>query len=635
MQIRAGNLNTGSLKTGNRQGAAGKAVPAVQALSAVQAVPDAVALHAIARLLAGALALLAFLFAMALVASGSAQAGDRAGAPAFSSRSPVISVNGAAATSQPLATQIALDVLKAGGSAVDAAIAANAALGLMEPTGNGIGGDLFALVWDPRTGKLYGLDASGAAPRGQSLDQLQKTLKARNGGALPKAMPAVGSFSVTVPGAVGGWFALHERFGQLPMEEVLSPAIGYARDGFPVSPIIADLWAMNFNRFQRNAALIEERGNAMALYLPEGRAPKAGEVFRNPDLAETLNLIAQGGAEAFYRGPVARTVDAYMKRINGPLRYEDFAGFRPQWVEPISTNYRGHDVWQIPPGTQGVIVLEMLNILEGYDLKAMGFDSADRLHVMAEAKKLAFADRARFLADPLKAAVPTKGLLDKNYAAARRALINMGKAGPAEVDPGQPIFERTDTIYLTVADENGMMVSLIQSNYAGMGSGLVPDGLGFMLQNRGAQFNLDATHANAYAPGKRPFHTIIPGFVTKDGQPWLSFGVMGGGMQPQGQVQVLSNIIDFGMDVQAAGDAPRWRHMGGPDPGNADEGEANTLFLERGYAPATIAELQRRGHKVKIGGEDVGGYQAILRDAQNGVYWSASEMRKDGQAGGF
>lgn len=585
----------------------------------------------------------AFLFAMSFVlllgavavGGKAALAGDRAGAPAYASRSPVIALKGAAATSQPLATQVALDVLKAGGSAVDAAIAANAALGLMEPTGNGIGGDLFALVWDPRTQKLHGLNAAGAAPRGLTLAQLQARLKARNEGALPKAMPVAGSLSVTVPGTVGGWFALHERFGNLPMEEVLAPAIGYARDGFAVSPVIADLWAMNFRRFGRNAALIEERGNAAALFLPEGRAPKAGEVFRNPDLAETLNLIAQGGEDAFYRGPIARTIDAYMKRIGGPLRYEDFAAYRPEWVEPISTNYRGYDVWQIPPSTQGVIVLEMLNILEGYDLKAMGFDSADRLHVMTEAKKLAFADRARFLADPAKTAVPAAGLIDKNYAAERRALIDMTRAAPAEVDPGQPIFERADTIYLTVADESGMMVSLIQSNYAGMGSGLVPDGLGFMLQNRGAQFSLDAGHPNVYAPGKRPFHTIIPGFVSRDGQPWLSFGVMGGGMQPQGQVQVLSNIIDFGMDVQLAGDAPRWRHMGGPDPGNADEGEANTLFLERGYSTATIAELERRGHKIKIGGEDVGGYQAILKNPQNGAYWAASEMRKDGQAGGY
>lgn len=585
----------------------------------------------------------AFLFAMSFVlllgavavGGKAALAGDRAGAPAYASRSPVIALKGAAATSQPLATQVALDVLKAGGSAVDAAIAANAALGLMEPTGNGIGGDLFALVWDPRTQKLHGLNAAGAAPRGLTLAQLQARLKARNEGALPTAMPVAGSLSVTVPGTVGGWFALHERFGNLPMEEVLAPAIGYARDGFAVSPVIADLWAMNFRRFGRNAALIEERGNAAALFLPEGRAPKAGEVFRNPDLAETLNLIAQGGEDAFYRGPIARTIDAYMKRIGGPLRYEDFAAYRPEWVEPVSTNYRGYDVWQIPPSTQGVIVLEMLNILEGYDLKAMGFDSADRLHVMTEAKKLAFADRARFLADPAKTAVPAAGLIDKNYAAERRALIDMTRAAPAEVDPGQPIFERADTIYLTVADESGMMVSLIQSNYAGMGSGLVPDGLGFMLQNRGAQFSLDASHPNAYAPGKRPFHTIIPGFVSRDGQPWLSFGVMGGGMQPQGQVQVLSNIIDFGMDVQLAGDAPRWRHMGGPDPGNADEGEANTLFLERGYSTATIAELERRGHKIKIGGEDVGGYQAILKNPQNGAYWAASEMRKDGQAGGY
>jgi len=578
----------------------------------------------------------AALLALAALLTGAspAAAGDRPGFPAFSSRSPVVAVQGAAATSQPLATQVALDVLKAGGSAVDAAIAANATLGLMEPTGNGVGGDLFALVWDPRTGKLYGLNASGTAPRGQTLAQLKEKLRARSGGAEPKALPAVGSFTVTVPGAVGGWFALHERFGRLPMEEVLSPAIGYARDGFPVSPVIADLWAMNFRRFERNAAHIEERGNAAATYLIDGRTPRAGEIFRNPDLAETLNLIAQGGADAFYRGPVARAVDAYMKRIGGPLRYEDFAAYRPEWVEPVSTNYRGYDVWQIPANTQGIIVLEMLNILEGFDLKAMGFDSADRLHVMTEAKKLAFADRARYLGDPAMAPVPVQGLIDKGYAAQRRALIDMSRAAPAEVDPGKPIFERTDTIYLTVADKDGMMVSLIQSNYAGMGSGLVPDGLGFMLQNRGAQFSLDARHPNAYAPGKRPFHTIIPGFVTQGGKPWLSFGVMGGAMQPQGQVQVLSNIIDFGMDVQTAGDAPRWRHIGGPNPGNADEGAPNTLFLEHGYSDKTIAELRKRGHVIKVGGEDVGGYQAILR-TEDGVYWAASEMRKDGQAGGY
>ena len=622
-------MQTGDLN-GGRKGASGAWTFAGRGM-ALRGITRALA--ALRPACGAALALVVLMTAL-VAGGGVAVAGDRPGFPAFSSRSPVIAAQGAAATSQPLVTQVALDVLKAGGSAVDAAIAADAALGLMEPTGSGIGGDLFALVWDPRTQKLYGLNASGTAPRGQTLAQLKAKLKARNGGVEPKTVPVAGSFSVTVPGAVGGWFALNERFGKLPMEEVLSPAIGYARDGFPVSPVIADLWAMNFRRFGKNAAMIEERGNAAATYMIDGHTPKAGEIFRNPDLAETLNLIAQGGADAFYRGPVARTIDAYMKRIKGPLRYADFASFKPEWVEPVSTNYRGYDVWQIPANTQGIIVLEMLNILEGFDLKAMGFDSADRLHVMAEAKKLAFADRGRYLGDPAMAQVPIKGLIDKAYAAQRRALIDMRHAAPAEVDPGKPIFERTDTVYLTVADKDGMMVSLIQSNYAGMGSGLVPDGLGFMLQNRGAQFNLDASHPNAYAPGKRPFHTIIPGFVTKDGKPWMSFGVMGGAMQPQGQVQVLSNIIDLGMDVQSAGDAPRWRHIGGPDPGNAEESAPNTLFLEHGFSPATIAELQRRGHVVKIGGEDVGGYQAILR-AENGVYWAASEMRKDGQAAGY
>lgn len=583
----------------------------------------------LATLVAPALAL-----ALATALPGPSLAGDRPIGPAFAGRSPVIAAHGVAATSQPLATQVALDILRQGGSAVDAAIAANAALGLMEPTGAGIGGDLFALVWDPKTGQVVGLNASGPAARGQTLKQLQAKL-----GPQASVIPPVGVAPVTVPGAVAGWFALHQRFGKLPMDKVLAPAIAYARDGFPLSPVIADGWAMNFRRFEQRRAMIEEFDNARATYLIDGQPPRAGQLFRNPDLARTYDLLAAHGADAFYKGDIARTMDAYFRRIGGPLRYADFAAFTPEWVRPIATSYRGYDVWQIPPSGQGIVALEMLNILEAYDLKAMGYGSADHLHVMAEAKKLAFADRARFIADPRQAMVPTAGLLSKDYAARRRALIAMDKALPASVDPGAPIFARADTVYLTAADQDGMMVSLIQSNYRGMGSGLVADGLGFMFQDRGAQFSLDARHANAYAPGKRPFHTIIPGFVTRDGKPFLSYGVMGGDMQPQGHVQVLTNIIDFGMDVQAAGDAPRWRHIGGPDPGDGGS-PTSALYLERGIDPAVVAELKRRGHTVTGGAagggyEDVGGYQAILRDPATGLYWAASEMRKDGQAAGY
>lgn len=571
--------------------------------------------------------LLAVLFAV------KAFAGDRVIGPAFAGRSAIVAEHGAVATSHPLATQIGLQVLKKGGSAVDAAIAANAALGLMEPTGSGIGGDLFAIVWDPKTKKLYGLNASGSAPKGQTLAQLQAKL----GNA--KTIPPFGVASVTVPGAVGGWFALHDRFGKVSMSEVLAPTIDYARRGFPMAPIIAYYVDLNFKRFEQAGAGLEEFDNAKRTYLVDGQPPKVGQIFRNPDLAATLEAIATGGREAFYNGPLTDRIDAYMRRIGGALRKDDFAAFKPQWVEPISTNYRGYDVWELPPNTQGIVALEMLNILEGYDLKSMGFGSADALHVMTEAKKLAFADRAQFLADPDVSKVPTLGLLSKKYATQRRALINMARAGAADVDPGRPAYERTDTIYLTTADQDGMMVSLIQSNYRGMGSGLVADGLGFMFQDRGAQFSLNPKHPNAYAPGKRPFHTIIPGFVTKEGTPLMSFGVMGGGMQPQGHVQIVVNMIDFGMDAQQVGDAPRWRHIGGPDPGDGAE-DGNSLYLERGISAEVVAELRRRGHDIKggsVGGryEDVGGYQGIYRDPKTGVYWAGSEMRKDGQAAGY
>ncbi|HAJ47680.1 MAG TPA: gamma-glutamyltransferase, partial [Alphaproteobacteria bacterium] len=447
--------------------------------------------------------------------------GDKAVGAPFASRAPVIAQNGMAATAQPLASQIAIDILKAGGSAVDAAIAANAALGLMEPTGCGIGGDLFAIVWDPKTKRLYGYNGSGRAPMGRSLD----ALKAKLNGA--PAIPSFGSLSVTVPGAVDGWFALHERFGTLPMREVLKPSISYAERGFPVSQLIAYYWERNFARFDREKAAIEELDNARRTFLIEGKAPKEGELFRSPDLARTYQALAEGGRDAFYTGALAARMDAYFQRIGGDLRLADFAAHKGEWVEPAHASYRGYDVYELPPNTQGVAALQMLQMLERFDLKAMGAGSADALTAMIEAKRLAFEDVAKFYADPAFAKVPLKGLLDPAYAKARSALINLKRANP-NAGPGEPKLKDNDTTYLTVADKDGMMVSLIQSNYRGMGSGLVPDGLGFMFQDRGELFSLDPNHPNVFAPGKRPFHTIIPGFVTKDGKPVMSFGVMGG-----------------------------------------------------------------------------------------------------------
>ncbi|HYE49754.1 MAG TPA: gamma-glutamyltransferase [Azospirillaceae bacterium] len=575
---------------------------------------------------------------LALPAAGAAAAspeeadnagrGDRLVGLNLAGRSEVIAQNGMVATSQPLATQVALDVLKAGGSAVDAAIAANAALGLMEPTGAGIGGDLFALVWDPKAGKLHGLNASGRAPLGQTLDQLRARLKGRD------AIPSHGSLSVSVPGAVDGWFELHAKFGRLPMDQVLAPAIRYAREGFPLSPFVAYGWGRNLARFQTNKD-IEETANAMKTFFPGGRAPAAGEIFRNPDLARTYELLAKGGRDAYYRGEIADTIDRYMKRIGGPLAKADLAAHKSEWVEPIGTSYRGYDVWQIPPNTQGLAVLQILNVLEGYDLKAMGHNSADMIHAMVEAKKLAFADRARYYADPAFARVPMKALMTKEYAAERRKLVDMAKAAPA-VAAGDAKLLKNDTVYLTTADKDGMMVSLIQSNYRGMGSGLVPDGLGFMLQDRGELFSLNPDHPNVYAPGKRPFHTIIPGFVTKDGKPWLSFGVMGGAMQPQGHAQVLVNMIDFGMNVQEAGDAARWQHESKQEPTGGEMTDGGELFLETGIDPAVRAELKRRGHTVIVKpGTHYGSYEAIQRDHANGVYRGGTEMRVDGHAAGY
>jgi gamma-glutamyltranspeptidase/glutathione hydrolase len=562
-----------------------------------------------------------------LATSAAAHAGDRPIGRPWAGRSTVIAKRGMAATSQPLATQAALDILKAGGSAADAAIAANACLALMEPVGCGLGGDLFAIVWDPKTSKLHGLNASGPAPGGRSLVELQQRL-----GPSVKQIPAWGEASVTVPGAVDGWLQLNEKFGKLRLADVLAPAIGYARDGFPVSPIIASQWARNMARLTEVRGQIPAFENAQKTFLIDGAPPRAGQVFRNRDLAATMTNIAVFGRSAFYEGAIAERTDAFMRRIGGALRLKDMVDYRAQWVEPIMTRYRDVDVWQLPPNVQGMTVLQMLNILEGYDLRAMGFGSAETLHLMVEAKKLAFQDRARYIADPAFARAPLDLLLSKDYAATLRNRINALKAAPANAPPLPG--DRSDTIYLAAADGEGMMVSLIQSNYRGMGGGLVVDGTGFMLQNRGSQFNLDPTHPNAYAPRKRPFHTIIPGFASKNNQPWLAFGVMGGAMQPQGHVQIISNLVDHGMDLQEAGDAPRWRHIGGPDPdgvGGVETGDE--IYLESGFGADVRAALAARGHAIKTGSDDVGGYQAVMR--QDGVYFGATELRKDGQAAGY
>jgi gamma-glutamyltranspeptidase/glutathione hydrolase len=566
--------------------------------------------------------------------------GDRYAGPPWASRSPVLAQHGMAATEQPLASLAAVEILKKGGSAVDAAIAANAVLGLTQPVLNGIGGDCFAIVWDPKTRKLYGYNGSGPSAKGRDLAKMRAEVKAayaRAGLPAKDTIPMLGSLPVTVPGTVDTWFALHAKFGKLPMAVDLAPAIRYAREGFPVTEIVASYWRGNFAAFEREHGLIEELDNARKTYLIDGHTPRQGEVFRNPDLARTLGEIAADGRDAFYKGRIAHTIDSYFRRIGGDLRYADFADFHGEWVTPASVDYRGYQVYELPPNGQGFATLEMLNLLKGFDLKKMGAGSADTLTAELEAKRLAYEDLAKYYADPRFYDVPMQGLLSEKYADARRKLIRLDRANPS-IGPGDPRLYQGDTTDFETADGDGMMVSMIQSNYAGMGSGLVADGLGFMFQDRGALYSLHDGDANVYAPGKRPFHTIIPAFVTHAGQPWMAFGVMGGDMQPQGQVQVLVNMIDFGMNVQAAGDAARWRHFGNAEPtGEASQG-IGTVQLESGFDPALGAELEKRGYKVKWvkpGHGAFGGYEAIQYDAQQHVYWGATEMRKDGEVIGY
>jgi len=573
-------------------------------------------------------------------------------------RSSVVAPNGAAATAHPLATQTALDVLKAGGSAVDAAIAANAMLGLVEPTGNGIGGDLFAIVWDPETEQLYGYNGSGRSPQSATLDDMQAKADEFMEG---EEIPPFGAAPVTVPGTVDGWFALHEKFGKRPMNMNLEPAIRYAREGAPIPEVISYYWSFGPKRFEPayESGMLEEYDNAKKTYFSP--APREGSLFRNPDLADTLERIGTNGRHEFYSGETAHIMGDYFERIGGFLRYEDFATHTGEWVEPICVTYRGdYKVCELPPNTQGIAALQMLQMLERFDLRGMGFGSADSIMAQVEAKRLAFADRAAGYADPETSGIDPKVFVREGYNSERAGQIDLAQAmsppaaGFADADV---TLQDGDTTYLTVTDKDGMMVSLIQSNYRGMGSGLVADGLGFMFQDRGQLFSLDPAHPNVFEPGKRPFHTIIPAFAFKKDmpgcqvraepieqacpfEPWLSFGLMGGGMQPQGHVQVILNLVDFDMGLQEAGDAARWEHVGGCEPtddlnGDACETDMGVVHLESGIPAQTRAELEARGHAVECCKANAGGYQAIMRDFNTGAWIAATEMRKDGSADGY
>jgi gamma-glutamyltranspeptidase/glutathione hydrolase len=577
---------------------------------------------------------------------------DRITGKPFATRSEVLARHGMACTSVPAATQVGLDILKRGGNAVDAAIAANATLGLMEPVSNGIGGDLFAIVYSAKENKLYGINGSGRSPLGLSYEQMKAELDKLH----RKTIPPRGMLPISVPGTVDAWSELHKKFGKLKLSDDLAPAVKYAEEGFPVTELIAFYWHFGPEVYKNLP------GGFLETYTLDGksRTPAKGDIFKNPALAKTLRLIGEKGRDAFYKGEVADKIDKFMRENGGFLRKADFEKHTSTWVDPVSTNYRGYDVFELPPNGQGIATLQILNILEGFDLKSMGRNSAETLHAMIEAKKIAWADRAKFYADPEFAKIPLAGLLSKGYAAERRKLIDPGHAAKA-VEAGVPPangaesqatrkppqdsaatpkrspVDDGDTIYMCTADDEGNMVSLIQSNYRGMGSGIVVPGLGFMFQDRGELFSMEPGHANVYAPGKRPFHTIIPGFVMKDGKPWEAFGVMGGGMQPQGHVQVLTNQIDFGLNTQEAGDASRWQHEGDNEPTGEKMEKGGYVEVESGIPYEIVRELKKRGHDVRFDLGGYGGYQAIKVEVHDGqrVYVGASESRKDGQAAGY
>ena len=542
---------------------------------------------------------------------------DRITGELFSTRSEVIAEHGMVATSHPLATQVGIDILKKGGNAIDAAIAANAAIGLMEPTGNGIGGDLFAILWIEKDKKLYGLNASGRSPKDLTFDYFREKGFT--------TIPAYGPLPVSVPGCVDGWFEMHDKFGKLGMKKILDPAIRYAEDGFPVTELVSyymHIASKNFNKYP----------NFKETYGIDGLTPKKGQVFKNPDLANTLRIIAKQGRKGFYEGEIAETISKFIIAQGGFLSYNDLKSHKSDWVEPVSSNYRGYDVWELPPNGQGIAALQILNLLEQFDIGSMGFGSAEYIHHFVEAKKIAFADRAKYYADMDFNKIPVEYLISKEYANKRRGEINGTKAARI-VKAGD--IENGDTIYLTVADNEGNMVSLIQSNYRGMGSGMIPPGLGFMLQDRGELFSLDEGHYNVYEPQKRPFHTIIPAFITKDGNPYISFGLMGGAMQPQGHAQIVINLIDFDMNLQEAGDAPRIRHVSNQQPTGGEMLDGGQLSLESGFDYKEIRKLMTYGHTIVFSLGSFGGYQAIMFDKENNVYIGASESRKDGSAMGY
>ena len=533
----------------------------------------------------------------------------------FVSRSEIISTNGMAATSHPLATQTAIEVLQRGGNAIDAAIAANAVLGLMEPTGCGIGGDLFAIIWSADDNKLYGLNSSGPAPKNISIDKLlAKNLE---------QIPPYGPLPVTVPGAVAGWKELHNKFGSLPFENLFQEAIDYSENGFPVTEVVAYYLDLSAERFSSYP-------NFKEVWMPKGKTPSKGDVFKNPQLASTYKKIAITGGKDFYEGEIANEIVRFINEQGGYFALDDLKNYSPEWIEPVSTNYRGYEVWELPPNGQGIAALQILNILENYDIQKLGFGSAEYIHLFTEAKKVVYEDRAKYYADQNFSNVPVSELISKEYAKSRMRLIDLKNASKS-FNPGN--LEDGDTIYLTVSDKYGNMVSLIQSNYRGMGSGMVPNNLGFMLQDRGEMFSLDKNHKNSLVGGKRPFHTIIPAFITKDNKPFISFGLMGGAMQPQGHAQIVINIVDFKMNLQEAGDAPRIRHVGSSQPTGEKMLDGGYLSLEKGISEEEINKLKKLGHKLQYDLGGFGGYQAIM--LKDGVYYGASDSRKDGQASGY
>ena len=533
----------------------------------------------------------------------------------FASRSEVLASNGMAATSHPLATQTAISVLKNGGNAIDAAIAANAVLGLVEPTGCGIGGDLFAIVWSADDKKLYGLNSSGPAPINISIEEI--TSKGLD------AIPPYGPLPVTVPGAVAGWVELHKKFGIMDFNLLFQNAIEYAEKGFPVTEVVAYYLKLSSENFI-------DYPNFKKTWMPNGKIPSKGEIFKNPYLARTYKKIAQSYGEDFYKGNLAKEIVSFINNQGGYFSLEDLSEFKPEWIDPVSTNYRGYDVWELPPNGQGIAALQMLNILENYNIKDLGFGSAEYIHLFTEAKKIAYEDRALYYADPNFSDIPLKTLISKEYAKERLKLIDLTKSSKSY---NAGLLEEGDTIYLTVADKYGNMVSLIQSNYRGMGSGMVPNDLGFMLQDRGEMFSLDPNHMNSLIGGKRPFHTIIPAFITKNNKPLVSFGLMGGAMQPQGHAQIVINLIDFKMNLQEAGDAPRIRHAGSSQPTGEKMTDGGYLSLEKGISAEEILKLEKLGHKFQYDLGGFGGYQAIM--LKDNVYIGASESRKDGHASGY